>query len=130
MEARMTVVHIPYGAYWATPYAKRQGSLAQRQSLRLAAHVTKHALAKRKIAPDVFDFGVFGTTVPQKGAFYGLPWLMGEAGAGHVGGPTINQACATGVRIMEVATSEIAAGRASVSLAIAGDRTSNGPHIY
>ena len=126
----MTDVHIPYGAYWATPFAKWQGSLAHLHSLRLAAHVTKHALAKRKIAPDVFDFGVFGTTVPQKGAFYGLPWLMGEAGAGHVGGPTINQACATGVRIMEVATSEIAAGRASVALAIAGDRTSNGPHIY
>lgn len=126
----MTDISIPYGAYWASPFAKWQGSLAHLHSLRLAAHVTKHALAKRNIAPEVFDFGVFGTTVPQKGAFYGLPWLMGESGAGHVGGPTINQACATGVRIMEVATSEIAAGRADVALAVAGDRTSNGPHIY
>ncbi len=126
----MIDISIPYGAYWASPFAKWQGSLAHLHSLRLAAHVTKHALAKRKIAPEVFDFGVFGTTVPQKGAFYGLPWLMGEAGAEHVGGPTINQACATGVRIMEVATSEIAAGRAKVALAVAGDRTSNGPHIY
>lgn len=126
----MTDISIPYGAYWASPFAKWQGSLAHLHSLRLAAHVTKHALAKRNIAPEVFDFGVFGTTVPQKGAFYGLPWLMGESGAGHVGGPTINQACATGVRIMEVATSEIAAGRADVALAVTGDRTSNGPHIY
>ena len=126
----MTDISIPYGAYWASPFAKWQGSLAHLHSLRLAAHVTRHALAKRNIAPDVFDFGVFGTTVPQKGAFYGLPWLMGEAGAEHVGGPTINQACATGVRIMEAATSEIAAGRAKVALAVAGDRTSNGPHIY
>lgn len=126
----MPDVCIPYGAYWASPFAKWQGSLAHLHSLRFAAHVTKHALAKRNIAPDVFDFGVLGTTVPQKGAFYGLPWLMGEAGAEHVGGPTINQACATGVRIMEVATSEILAGRATVALAVATDRTSNGPHIY
>ena len=126
----MPDVCIPYGAYWASPFAKWQGSLAHLHSLRFAAHVTKHALAKRNIAPDVFDFGVLGTTVPQKGAFYGLPWLMGEAGAEHVGGPTINQACATGVRIMEIATSEILAGRATVALAVATDRTSNGPHIY
>lgn len=126
----MTDICIPYGAYWASPFAKWQGSLAHLHSLRFAAHVTRHALAKRSISPVVFDFGVLGTTVPQKGAFYGLPWLMGEAGAGHVGGPTINQACATGVRIMEVATSEILAGRANVALAVATDRTSNGPHIY
>jgi acetyl-CoA acetyltransferase family protein len=126
----MPDICIPYGAYWASPFAKWQGSLAHLHSLRFAAHVTKHALAKRNISPDVFDFGVLGTTVPQKGAFYGLPWLMGEAGAEQVGGPTINQACATGVRIMEVATSEILAGRATVALAVAADRTSNGPHIY
>ena len=126
----MSDICIPYGAYWSSPFAKWQGSLAHLHSLRLAAHVAKHSLAARNIPLEAFDFGVLGTTVPQKGAFYGLPWLMGEAGAGHVGGPTINQACATGVRIMDVATSEILAGRAKVALAVATDRTSNGPHIY
>lgn len=126
----MSEISIPYGAYWASPFAKWQGALAHLHSLRFAAHVAKHSLAQRRIPLETIDFGVLGTTVPQKGAFYGLPWLTGEIGAGHVGGPTINQACATGVRIMDVATSEILAKRASVALAVAADRTSNGPHIY
>jgi acetyl-CoA acyltransferase len=126
----MTDVAIPYGGYWSSPFARWQGSLAHLHSLRFGAEVAKRSLAARNISPQVFDFGVLGMTVPQKGAFYGLPWLMGEIGAAHVGGPTINQACATGARILEGTHSEIAAGRASVALAVATDRTSNGPHIY
>jgi len=68
---------IPYGAYWSTPFAKWQGSFANLHSIEFAAHVTKSELAKRDIAPAAFDFGVLGTTVPQKSAFHGLPWFMG-----------------------------------------------------
>lgn len=126
----MIQVCVPYGGYWTSPFAKWQGSLAHLHSLRFAAHVAARSLAQRHIPPETFDFGVLGMTVPQKSAFYGLPWLMGEIGAAHIGGPTVNQACATGVRILETATSEISAQRATVALAIATDRTSNGPHIY
>lgn len=126
----MTEIAIPYGGYWSSPFAKWQGKLAHLHSLRFAAEVAKASLKARSISPEIFDFGVLGMTVPQKNAFYGLPWLMGEVGAAHVGGPTINQACATGVRILEVACSEIAADRSQVALAVATDRTSNGPHIY
>ena len=126
----MTEVCVPYRGYWTSPFAKWQGALAHLHSLRFAAHVGRHSLAQRHIPADTFDFGVLGMTVPQKGAFYGLPWLMGELGAAHVGGPTVNQACATGVRILETATSEILAKRATVALAVAGDRISNGPHLY
>ena len=79
---------IPYGAYWSTPFAKWQGSFANLHSIEFAAHVTKSELAKRDIAPAAFDFGVLGTTVPQKSAFHGLPWFMGMIGAAKVGGPT------------------------------------------
>jgi hypothetical protein len=34
---------------------------------------------------------VLGTTRPEQGSFYGLPWLAGLAGLGHVGGPTVSQ---------------------------------------
>ncbi len=126
----MNEVSIPYGAYWSTPFTRWQGKLAHLHSLLFAAHTARHVLAKRGIDPAVFDHGVLGTTVPQRGAFYGLPWLMGEIGAAHVPGPTIAQACATGARILQSASSEIREGNSEVSLAIAADRTSNGPHIY
>lgn len=126
----MTAVAIPYRAYWSTPFARWQGSLAHLHSLRFAADVAKHALARRGIDPAVFDHGVLGLTVPQQGAFYGLPWLMARLGATGVAGPTISQACATGARIVQSAAAEVAEGRAQVALAIGADRTSNGPHLY
>ena len=121
---------IPYGAYWSTPFARWQGSLAHLHSIEFAAHVAKLELAKRKIAPAAFDYGVLGFSVPQKHSFYGLPWLMGMAGAPQVGGPTMMQACATGVRTLLAAAQEIECGMATTALAINCDRTSNGPHLY
>jgi len=126
----MSAIAIPYGAYWSTPFARWQGSLAHLHSLTFAAHVAKGALARRDIAPSAFDHAVLGLTVPQRGSFYGLPWLMGEIGAAGVAGPTISQACATGARVLQSAAAEIREGNASASLAIAADRTSNGPHLY
>ena len=120
---------IPYGAYWSTPFAKWQGSFAHLHGIQFAAHVAKSELAKRAIAAAVFDFGVLGTTVPQKSAFHGLPWFMGMIGADKVGGPTINQACATGVRCLLAAAQEIEADLASTALVAACDRISNGPHL-
>ncbi len=121
---------IPYGNYWSSPFAKWQGSLASLHSLKFAAHVAKDELARRNVPVESFDYGVLGVTTPQKGSFYGLPWLMGMVGAGSVGGPTIGQACATSVRCMLAAVQEIEVGMASCALAISCDRTSNGPHIY
>jgi acetyl-CoA acetyltransferase len=68
--------------------------------------------------------------VPQKHSFYGLPWLSGLVGAGQVGGPTLMQACATGVRTLLAAAQEIEVGMASAALVVNCDRTSNGPHLY
>jgi len=121
---------VPYGGYWSTPFARWQGSLSTLHSLRFAAHVARSELAARKLDTQVFDYGVLGMTRPEKGSFYGLPWLMGLAGAGHVGGPTVSQACATGLRAMLAATQEIDVGLAQCALAITCDRTSNGPHLY
>jgi len=126
----MNDIAMPYGAYWSTPFARWQGSLAHLHSLQFAAHVAKRALAQRGIDPAVFDHGVLGMSVPQRGSFYGLPWLMGEIGAPAVAGPTVSQACATGVRVLQSAAAEIREGNATTALAVAADRTSNGPHLY
>ncbi|NMG31060.1 thiolase family protein [Aromatoleum evansii] len=121
---------IPYGAYWSTPFARWQGSFASLHSVRFAAHVAKNELAKRNIDPQTIDYGVLGFSVPQQHAFYGLPWLTGLVGATRAGGPTMMQACATGVRTLLAAAQEIEAGMAEVALAVNCDRTSNGPHLY
>jgi acetyl-CoA acetyltransferase len=121
---------IPYGAYWSTPFARWQGSFANLNSVEMAAHVARRELDKRTIAAEQFDYGVLGMTVPQHHSFYGLPWLMGLIGAPQVGGPTINQACATGTRALLAAAQEIESGLATTALVMACDRTSNGPHIY
>src|SRR5258707_5291478 len=118
---------IPYGAYWSTPFAKWQGSFAHLHSIEFGAHVAKAELAKRDIAPTAFDFGVLGTTVPQKSAFHGLPWFMGMIGAAKVGGLTITQACATGVRCLLPAAQEIEADLASTVLVAACARRSKRP---
>lgn len=121
---------IPYGCYWSTPFARWQGAFAQLHSIEFAAQVVKQELARRGIAPQTFDHGVLGISVPQKHAFYGLPWLAGRAGMGHIGGPTVMQACATGVRVLLAGAQEIEAGLSKVSLLVTCDRTSNGPHLY
>ncbi len=126
----MKETYIPYGAYWCSPFAKWQGSLAHLHSLEFAAHISKQALAARDLPVDVFDFGVLGISVPQKGCFYGLPWVTGMIGATQVGGPTVSQACATSARVMATAVQEISSGAAECALTITTDRISNGPHIY
>ena len=120
---------IPDCGDWTTPSDKWQGSFADLHNSEFSAQVSKSGLDKRDIGPAVFDFGVLGTTVPQKSAFHGLPWFMGMIGAAKVGGPTINQACATGVRCLLAAAQEIEADLASIALVAACDRISNGPHI-
>jgi len=121
---------IPYGCYWSTPFAKWQGSFSNLNSIEFAAYVARNELAKREIDAETLDYGVLGTSVPQKHSFYGLPWLAGLMNAGHIGGPTVSQACATGVRCLLTATQEIDSGLATASLVVTADRTSNGPHIY
>jgi acetyl-CoA acyltransferase len=123
-------IEIPYGCYWSTPFARWQGSFANLHALEFAAYVAKAELAKRDIAPETFDYGVLGLSVPQKHSFYGLPWLTGMIGADRIAGPTIGQACATGVRTLLTAAQEIGSGMSETALVVTADRTSNGPHLY
>ncbi len=121
---------IPYGAYWSTPFARWQGSFSNLNAIQFAAHTAKQELVRRQIPADTIEYGVLGFTVPQEHSFYGMPWLAGMAGLSHVTGPTVMQACATGVRVLLTAARDIDAGVCNCLLAITCDRTSNSPHIY
>jgi acetyl-CoA acetyltransferase len=121
--------YIPYGAYWSTPFSRWQGSLSHLNSIELSAHVAKSALAGRAITPDQIDYCAYGMTVIQPGCFYATPWFTAMMGAENLGGPTMNQACATGPRLLSAAMGEIAQGLAGTVLIASGDRTSNGAHV-
>jgi len=121
---------IPYGCYWSTPFSRWQGAFANLNAVEFAAHVVRKELARRDLHAKAFDHGVLGLSVPQKHSFYGLPWLAGLSGLGHIGGPTLMQACATGARVLLAGAQEIECGMSKVSLAVTCDRTSNGPHLY
>lgn len=121
---------IPYGTYWSTPFARWQGAFANLNSLQFAAQILRLELSSRKIPGEAIEYGVLGISVPQKHSFYGMPWVAGMAGLSHVGGPTVMQACATGVRTLLAAAQEIEIGGCQSALAINCDRTSNGPHLY
>ena len=121
---------IPYGAYWSSPFVRWQGSIAHLHSVRFAAEVAKQALSERQLGADVFDFCAYGLTVIQPNSFYGTPWFTAMIGADGLPGPTVNQACATGPRLIATAMGEIALGNATTALVASGDRTSNGAHVY
>ena len=126
---KKALAYIPYGGWWTTPFARWQGSLSNLHSLRFAAFTARSFFTDRGVDPQIVEFATLGTTVPQKSCFYGLPWLMSMVGADNVAGPTIAQACATGIRLLAVSSDEIYRGDAEVCLAIAADRISNGPHL-
>ena len=121
---------IPYGAYWSTPFAKWQGSLANLNAVPFAATVARDAMAARNVAASDLDGIVFGMTVPQHHSMYSGPWAAAMLGAEHATGTIVSQACATGARVLATAGSEIETTGDHVMLAITADRCSNGPHIY
>lgn len=123
------LAHIPYGAFWTSPFCRWQGSFANVHSFELAAEAARQAIARRRIALDTIDLGVLGTTVPQRSCFYGFPWLAATIGAPHLAGPTIAQACATGARVLATAAQEVRDGAGAV-MTITTDRISNGPQLY
>lgn len=126
----MARAYIPYGAYWSTPFARWQGTLAHVHSLKLAANSAKQALEAKRFPTEKIDLAILGMTNPQPSSFYGLPWVTGMIGLEKVAGPTVQQACATGARSLQMASQEVTDGTASCVLVITADRMSNGAVIY
>jgi acetyl-CoA acetyltransferase len=125
----LTDAHIPYGAYWSSPFVRWDGRLADHHPLELAADTARTALAAREVPVESFSSLFLGTTVPSRGSFYGAPWLAGMLGDDSITGPTFAQACATSARVIAAAAQSVQCGDDEAVLCIAADRTSHGPII-
>src|SRR6185369_11520954 len=117
----MANAFIPYGIYWSTPFAKWQGPIAHLNSLRLVANTGKQALEAKRFPMERIDLGILGHTNPQLGSFFGLPYVTGM---------TVQQACATSARVLQMAAAEVADGSSQCALLLTTDRCSNGPIVY
>ncbi len=120
---------IPYGGYWSSPFCRWQGSIGHVNSIKLAAETARRFLEAREISPETFDGTAVGFTIPQKGGFYGAPWLAGMIGAPGITGAMYAQACATSARVIAAGAGEVETGMSECVLGVTFDRTSNGPHI-
>ncbi len=116
---------IPLGAAWSSPFVRWQGSLADINSIELAAQVARDALERAGIDVGRLDSIVVGITVPQKESFFGGPTLAAKIGAPNISGPMISQACATSAKCVEIGAAGADAG--DVIVVVTTDRTSNGP---
>jgi len=121
--------YIPYGGYWSTPFCRWQGSFQNQHAIRFAAQMGKRFLNEKNLSPRSFDEIILGTTIPQLSVFYGGPWLAGMMGAEQATGPMIGQACATGVKCVELAAQSIETKVHENILTVCTDRCSNGPHL-
>ena len=126
----MMAAYIPYGAYWSTPFSKWQGSIAHLHSMKLAARTVRRALDTKRFPLEKIDFGILGITNPQPSSFYGLPWVTAMMGLDRVAGPTVQHACATSARVLEMAAHEIATETSTCVLTVTADRCSNGAIVY
>ena len=122
---RFGAAAIPLGAAWSSPFVRWQGSLADLNSIDLAAQVATDGLRRAGIDAAQLDSIVLGTTVPQKESFYGGTTLAARLGAPGITGPMLSQACATSVACIQAAAA--GADEGDVVAAVLTDRTSNGP---
>jgi acetyl-CoA C-acetyltransferase len=124
----ITKAYIPYKAYYSSPFARWQGTLANEHSIVFGAKTARAWLSANKINPEIFDYLILGATVGQPHIFYGGPWASALLGADHVAGFLVSQACSTSTTILYQAAIGIETGLYSNVFNLMTDRCSNGPH--
>ncbi len=119
---------IPYGGYYASPFARWQGSLANDNAITLASSTSRKWMDSRGIDANIFDYLILGVTVGQPKLFYGGPWAAALIGAETIPGILISQAWSTSTTGIFQAAVGVETGFYSTVYTLMTDRTSNGPH--
>ena len=124
----LTKAYIPYKGYYSSPFARWQGSMANENSIVLAAETSKRWLAEKNWDPKIFDYFFLGITVHQPHGFYGGPWAAAMMGATGVPGLLVSQACSTSTITLYQASLGVETGLHESPYCLMTDRCSNGPH--
>jgi acetyl-CoA acetyltransferase len=124
----LTKAYIPYKGYFSSPFARWQGSMANENSIVLAAETAKRWLAEKNWDPKIFDYLFLGITVHQSHGFYGGPWAAALMGAAGIPGLLLSQACSTSTVCLYQAGVGVETGLYQTPFCLMTDRCSNGPH--
>jgi acetyl-CoA acetyltransferase len=124
----LTKAYIPYKGYFSSPFARWQGSMANENSIVLAAETSKRWLAEKNLDPKIFDYLFLGITVHQLHGFYGGPWAAAMMGANAIPGLLLSQACSTSTICIYQASVGVETGLYQAPYCLMTDRCSNGPH--
>ena len=124
----LTKAYIPYKGYYSSPFSRWQGSMANENSIVLAAETAKRWLAEKNWDPKIFDYLFLGITVHQPHGFYGGPWAAAMLGAAGIPGLLVSQACSTSTIAVYQASVGVETGLYTTPICLMTDRCSNGPH--
>ncbi len=124
----LTKAYIPYKGYYSSPFSRWQGSMANENSIVLAADTSRRWLESKQWDPKMFDYLFLGITIGQQRWFYGSTWAAALMGAVNTPGMTISQACTTSTTCICQAAVGIETGLYQNPFCLMTDRCSNGPH--
>ena len=112
-----------------TPFGRLGGGLADRAATELGGIAIRAALERGGVGPGEVEYVIMGQTL-QAGAGQ-VPARQAAVGAGipvHVPADTINKACASSIRAVEIADQMIRAGDNEVVVAGGMESMSNAPY--
>jgi acetyl-CoA acetyltransferase len=127
VESMYSKARIPYGAWGASFFPAWQLSpIAEVNIGQFAGESMSKILSLRKIPQTKLDYLVSGSTIPWHYKFWNSPFLASCMGH-RIPGYHIEQACATGLKAVLLAASEVQSDMCEASGVLTFDRTSDSP---
>ena len=126
-ESMFQDARIPYGAWGSSFFPAWQMSPISEVNIgQFAAEAMSKILNLRKIPQNKLDYLISGSTIPWHWKFWNSPFLAGVMG-NRLPGYHVEQACATGLKAVLLAASEVQSGMCSAAGVLTFDRTSDSP---
>jgi len=120
-------VRIPYGLWGSSFFpAWQMSALAEVNIGQFAGESMSLILSKRKFQQSKLDYLITGSTIPWHWKFWNSPYVSSCMG-NRLPGFHIEQACATGLKAIIMASAEVQSGANDIVGLLTFDRTSDSP---